>query len=166
MKLKITNILEQHLKDAHKIYNYYIENSYANFEDKKITFKEFYKNYKNIILKKLPYLVALDNEIVVGIAYLTKFREKSGYRYTFENTIYIHTNYINKGIGNKLLNKLIISSKKNKNIKKIVAVISSINSKGSIKIHKKNGFKNIGTLKKIGFKKNKWIDSILMQKNI
>ena len=73
---------------------------------------------------------------------------------------------IKKGIGNKLLSKLIVSSKKNKNIKNIVAVIGSIDSKGSLKIHQKNGFKKIGTLKKIGFKNNKWIDSILMQKNI
>jgi len=166
MKLKITNILEQHLTEAHKIYNYYIENSYANFEDRKISFKIFYKNYKKITLNKLPYLVALDNRNVVGIAYINKFRDKSGYRFTFENTVYIHKDYIKKGIGNKLLSKLIVSSKKNKNIKNIVAVIGSIDSKGSLKIHQKNGFKKIGTLKKIGFKNNKWIDSILMQKNI
>ena len=166
MKLKITNILEQHLKEAHKIYNYYIENSYANFEDRRIPFKEFYKNYKNITLNELPYLVALDNKKVVGIAYLNRFREKSGYRFTFENTVYIHKNYIKNGIGNKLLSKLIISSKNNKNIKKIVAVIGSIDSEGSLKIHQKNGFEKIGTLKKIGFKNKKWIDSILMQRNI
>ena len=166
MKLKITNILDKHLIEAHKIYNYYIENSYANFEDRKIPFRVFYKNYKEITLNKLPYLVALYNDHVVGIAYINKFRDKSGYRFTFENTVYIHNNYIKQGIGNKLLNKLIVNSKKNKNIKNIVAVIGSVDCKGSLKIHQKNGFKKIGTLKKIGFKKNKWIDSILMQKKI
>tara|TARA_B100001175_G_scaffold158117_1_gene133923 strand:- start:253 stop:753 length:501 start_codon:yes stop_codon:yes gene_type:complete len=166
MKLRIEAISENQLRDAHRIYNYYITNSYSNFEEKKISFKEFYKNYKNIIKKKLPYLVALYDEKVVGIAYLNKFREKSGYRFAFENTIYIHKDHINRGIGSKLLKKLINVSKKNKNIKLIIAVIGSIDSKGSIKIHQNIGFKKIGILKKVGFKKNKWIDSIFLQKNI
>ena len=59
MELTIEKISEKHLKDAHKIYNYYIVNSYANFEEKKLTFNQFHNNYKNIIKNKLPYLVAL-----------------------------------------------------------------------------------------------------------
>ena len=107
----------------------------------------------------------IDKELV-GIAYLNKFRDKSGYRFAFENTIYVHNNYLKKGIGSRLLKKLITLSKKNKEIKKIVAVIGCIDSVGSIKVHKKLGFKNCGKLKKIGFKKGKWIDSIIMQKDL
>ena len=166
MKLRIEKISEKDLKSAHKIYNYYITNSYSNFEEKKLSFKDFYKNYKNINDKKLPFLVALYGEKVVGIAYLNQFREKSGYRFTVENTIYIHNNYVNKGIGSKLLKALINLSKKNKNIKLIIAVIGSIDSQSSIKIHQKLGFKKVGKIKKVGFKKNKWIDSIFLQKNV
>ena len=133
---------------------------------KKTTFKEFNKNHKNIIENKYPYLVALYGEKVVGIAYLNKFREKSGYRFASENTIYIHKDHVNEGVGYKILKELINSSKKNMNIKSIVAVISSIDSKGSLKIHKKLGFKKVGVLKKIGYKNKKWIDSIFLQKNV
>tara|TARA_X000000368_G_scaffold377624_1_gene331424 strand:+ start:42 stop:542 length:501 start_codon:yes stop_codon:yes gene_type:complete len=166
MKIRIRNISENNLKPALKIYNYYIINSYSNFEEKKQTFNVFYKNYKNIINNKLPYLVALEEEKVVGIAYLNKFREKSGYRFAFENTIYVHNEHTNQGIGSKLLKELIYISKKNKKIKLLIAVIGSINSKSSIKIHQKLGFKKTGILKKIGFKNNKWIDAILLQKNL
>jgi len=166
MKLIIEQISEKYLTAAHKIYNYYITNSYANFEEKKPPFKDFCKNYKSIVHKKLPYLIALYNEKVVGIAYLNKFRDKSGYRFAFESTIYIDHKYIKLGIGSKLLAELLNVSKNNKNIKIIVAVISSIDSKGSLKIHQKLGFKKSGILKKIGFKNKKWIDSILLQKNI
>ena len=134
MKLIIKKISKEHLREAHEIYNYYIINSYSNFEEKKISFKIFYKNYKNIRNYNLPYLVALEREKVIGIAYLNKFREKSGYKFVFENTIYIHNEYTKRGIGSKLLNKLIIVSKENKNIKKIVAVIAGIGSKGSLKM--------------------------------
>ena len=166
MKLTIEKISEKHLRDALKIYNYYIVNSYANFEEKKLTFNQFHNNYKNIIKNKLPYLVALSEKKVVGLAYLTRFREKSGYRFAFENTIYVHDQFTKQGIGFKLLNELLNISKNYKNIKLIVAVIGSIDSKGSLKLHEKLGFKKKGVLKKIGFKKNKWIDSIFLQKNV
>ena len=166
MKLTIEKISEKYLKNAHQIYNYYIVNSYSNFEEKKLTFDQFHKIYKNIIKNKLPYLVALSEKKVVGLAYLNKFREKSGYRFAFENTIYVHDKHTRQGIGYKLLKELLYVSKKNKNIKFIIAVIGSIDSKGSLKLHEKLGFKKTGVLKKIGFKNNKRIDSILLQKNL
>ena len=166
MKLTIEKISERHLRDAHKIYNYYIINSYSNFEEKKLTFNQFHENYKNIIKKKLPYLIALCEKKVVGLAYLNRFREKSGYRFAFENTIYIHDKHTRQGIGYKLLKELLYVSKNNKNIKLIIAVIGSIDNKGSLKLHEKLGFKKTGVLKKIGYKNNKWIDSIFLQKNL
>ena len=166
MKLTIEKISEKHLRDALKIYNYYIVNSYSNFEEKKLTFNQFHSNYKNIAKNKLPYLIALSEKKVVGLAYLNRFREKSGYRFAFENTIYVHNKYIRKGIGYKLLKKLLYVSKNKKNIKLIVAVIGSIDSKGSLKLHEKLGFKKAGIIKKVGFKNNKWIDSIFLQKNL
>ena len=166
MELTIKKISKQHLKDAHKIYNYYIVNSYYNFEEKKLTFNQFYMNYKNIIKNKLPYLVALSKNKVVGLAYLNRFREKSGYRFAFENTIYVHEKHTSQGIGYKLLKELLNISKNHKNIKSIVAVIGSIDSKASLKLHEKLGFNKSGVLKKIGFKNNKWIDSIFLQKNL
>ena len=166
MRLLITPLLKKNLKDALKIYNYYIDNSFSNFEEKKVSLSDFTKNYRNIKKNKLPYLAAMIGKNLVGIAYLNKFRDKSGYKFAFENTIYVHDNYLKQGIGFKLLKQLIISSKKNKDIKKIVAVIGSIDSIGSIKVHKKLGFKNCGKLKKIGFKKNRWIDCIIMQKDL
>ena len=166
MKLRIETITEKNLKAAHKIYNYYIINSYSNFEEKKLTYCDFYENYKKIINNRFPYLVALYEEKVVGLAYLNKFREKSGYRFAFENTIYVHDKHTRQGIGYKLLKELLYASKNNKNIKLIIAVIGSIDSKGSLKLHEKLGFKKTGDLKKIGFKNNKWIDSIFLQKNL
>ena len=166
MELKIKKISEKYLKEAHKIYNYYVVNSYSNFEETRISIQDFHKKYLNIINNKLPYLVALYEKKVVGIAYLSKFREKSGYRFSFENTIYIHKNYTKQGIGSKLLQELLNISKKNKKIKIIIAVIGSIDSKGSLKIHQKLGFKKTGVLKKIGFKNKKWIDSYFLQRNL
>ena len=73
MKIKITGILEKHLQEAHKLYNYYIVNSYANFEETEIKFSDFHINYKNIINDKLPYLVALEIKVVTGLLLKTLF---------------------------------------------------------------------------------------------
>ena len=166
MNLTMISLLDKHIKEAHKIYNYYIENSYSNFEEKKISLKDFTLSFKKISQKKLPYLAAISDSKIVGIAYLNKFREKSGYRFTHEHSIYVHPNYLNNGYGSIILNELIIQCKKNKNIKNLIAVIGSSDNDASIKIHKKYGFKLIGTIIKAGYKKNKWIDSVYMQKRL
>ena len=103
---------------------------------------------------------------MIGIAFVNKFREKSGYRFTYEHSIYVNPKFINNGYGSTILRELIRSCRKNKKIKNLVAVIGGSDNTASIKIHQKNGFKYIGTLKKAGYKKNKWIDSVYMQKRL
>ena len=154
------------INEALRIYNYFIINSFSNFEEKTMTPYSFKKLYKKVRLNKLPFIIARDKNEVIGLAFVNKFREKSGYRYTYEHSIYVDPKYINKGYGSKILKKLIIMCKKNKNIKNLIAVIGSSDNISSIRVHKNNGFKLIGILKKVGFKKNQWIDSVYMQKKL
>ena len=160
------NIDTKKIKDALKIYNYYITNSFSNFEEKRLTLKSFKFLIQRIKRRKLPFIVAIDNQIVVGLAFVNKFREKSGYRFSYEHSIYVNPDYINNGYGNKILKELVKICRKNTKIKNLIAVIGGKNNFASIKIHKNNGFQYIGTIKKAGFKKNKWIDSIYMQKRL
>ena len=147
-----------------EIYNFHINYGFANFEENPISYNNFFDLCQNIINANLPFLVCNFDKELVGFAYLNNFRNKSGYKYSFENSIYVHNSYIGKGIGSKLLEELIKISSKNSKIKNIIAVIGGKNPESSIQIHKKNGFMIIGTLKKIGFKKKEWLDAIYMQK--
>jgi len=149
-----------------EIYNYFIANSFSNFEEKILTFDNFMNLYKKIKFNKLPFILAKKNKKIIGIAFVNQFRGKSGYRFSYEHSIYVNHEYSNLGYGSLILKELIILCKKNKNIKNLIAVIGGSDNIPSIKIHRKNGFKFIGTLKKVGFKKNKWIDSVYMQKKI
>ena len=158
------HLSKQHLNSALNIYNYYISNSFSNFEDKRLSRQAFNKLYQNIKKNKLPFIIAIKNNIILGLAYVNKFREKSGYRYTYEHSIYINPEFVKQKYGSRLLKELVKQCKKNKKIKNLIAVIGGSDNIGSIKIHKKNGFNYIGTLKKVGFKKDKWIDSVYMQK--
>ena len=166
MKILKKNITENDLKNGLQIYNYFIINSFSNFEERELTFKKFKSLYKKIKFNKLPFILAKKNKDIIGIAFVNKFREKSGYRFTFEHSIYVNNEYSNLGYGTLILKELVKLCKKNKNIKNLIAVIGGSDNNASIQIHKKNGFKLIGTLKKIGFKKDKWIDSVYMQRKI
>ncbi len=166
MKFLSKNISEKDLKIGLEIYNYFISNSYANFEEKELTYKRFISLYKKTKSKKLPFILAKKNKNIIGMAFVSNFREKSGYRFTYEHSIYISHEFSNLGYGTIILKELIALCKKNKNIKNLIAVIGGSDNIASIQIHKKNGFIPIGTLKKIGFKKNKWVDSVYMHKKI
>ena len=166
MKVKTNYFTENEISKALNIYNYFIENSYSNFEEKKLSKSTFNSLLKKIKKNKLPFILAIVDNEVIGLAFVNKFREKSGYRFSYEHSIYVESNFINKGYGNKILKELIKICKKIGKIKNLIAVIGGADNFASIKIHKKNGFHYIGTIKKAGFKKNKWVDSIYMQKRL
>ena len=166
MKVKKNNFTENEISKALKIYNYFIENSFSNFEEKKLSKSTFNLLLKKIKKNKLPFILAIKDGEVIGLAFVNKFREKSGYRFSYEHSIYIDPALINHGYGNKVLKELLKICKKTAKIKNLIAVIGGKNNFASIKIHKKNGFHYIGTIKKAGFKKNKWVDSVYMQKKL
>ncbi len=166
MKIKKNNFKENEISKALNIYNYFIENSFSNFEEKNLSKSSFNLLLKKIKKNKLPFILAMEDNKVIGLAFVNKFREKSGYRFSYEHSIYIDPNFINNGYGNKMLKELVKICKKITKIRNLIAVIGGKNNFASIKIHKKNGFHYVGTIKKAGFKKNKWVDSIYMQKRL
>ena len=147
--IKIEKAIKEDILQILDIYNYYINFGLANFEEEEMSYDEFFELYSSIIKLDLPFLVAKKDNEIIGFVYLNKFRAKSGYKHTFENSIYIDNKYQGMGIGNDLLRELLEASKKNPNIKNIIAVIGSFDSESSIRIHKKNGFQTIGILKKV-----------------
>tara|TARA_B100001057_G_C22495325_1_gene811842 strand:+ start:25 stop:525 length:501 start_codon:yes stop_codon:yes gene_type:complete len=166
MKIKTRNFTKKETAKALTIYNYFIENSFSNFEEKLLSKSTFNKLLTKVKKNKLPFILAILNKDVIGLAFVNKFREKSGYRFSYEHSIYVDPNFINNGYGNKILKELIKICRKVEKIKNLIAVIGGKNNTASIEIHKKNGFNYIGTIKKAGFKKNKWVDSIYMQKRL
>ncbi len=166
MKFKTKDFTKTEISKSLDIYNFFIENSFSNFEEKKLSKSKFNLLLKNNIKNKLPFILAIEDSEVIGLAFVNKFREKSGYRFSYEHSIYVDPNFINNGYGNKILKELVKICKKITKIKNLIAVIGGKNNYASIKIHKNNGFQYIGTIKKAGFKKNKWVDSIYMQKRL
>ncbi len=124
-----------------------LENQLQWFEDKKS--------------KKFPIIVADLDENAIGFGTYGTFREKIGYQFTVEHSVYVAPEFIGKGIGKQLLLALIVLAK-DEGYHTMIGGIDAAN-KGSIAFHKKFGFVENGVIKEVGFKFGKWLDLQFMQ---
>lgn len=108
-----------------------------------------------------PVLVAEMDDMVAGFAYLSLYRPKTGYRFTREDTIYLDEVYRGLGIGNALLGALLERAAA-LDLRCIVAVITKDNT-ASVALHRRYGFEDAGTVRQVGYKFGRWLDSVTMQ---
>ncbi len=112
--------------------------------------------------KGFPILVAKINTEIVGFGYYSEFRFREAYKFTVEHSVYAKKNYLGKGIGHLLLSELIELAKK-QNLHTMIGVIDSENE-SSIAFHEKFGFEKAGFIKESGYKFDRWLHSVFMQK--
>jgi phosphinothricin acetyltransferase len=153
-------------KEISEIYNYYVINSVVTFDIEKTTEKTWLEKLEYLNGLGLPFIVAQSaSGNILGFAYVAPWRAKAAYKRTVEDTIYLRPAAIGKRLGTKLLAELIVLSKA-AGVREIVAVISDKGADPSIALHEAFGFKRQGHLAKVGFKFNRWLGTILLQKSL
>ena len=148
---EILAIINDAILNSTALYDYHprsLEQQLAIFNDKRA--------------KDFPIIVAEMNNEVVGFGYYSEFRFREAYKFTVEHSVYANKNVIGKGIGKLLLTELIERAKK-QNLHTMIGVIDSENT-NSIDFHKKFGFEEVGFLKETGFKFDRWLHSVFVQK--
>lgn len=118
-----------------------------------------------ILRRGLPWIVAEAQGVVVGYAYAGPFRAREAYRFTVEDSIYVRPEVFNKGIGRLLLETL-IEHCRNAGYKQMLALIGDSTNIGSIRVHERCGFQHAGTLKDVGLKFDRFLDVVLMQREL
>lgn len=118
--------------------------------------------FDNKLQKGFPILVAMLNEQVVGFGYYSEFRFREAYKFTVEHSVYAYKKAIGIGVGKALLNELIKIAKQ-QGLHTMIGVIDSENT-NSIAFHKKFGFEEVGFIKESGYKFNRWLHSVIVQK--
>jgi len=157
---------ESDMAQISEIYNYYVVNSVVTFDIEKTRKDYWVEKLQYLQGLELPFIVAESSSgNILGFAYVAPWRQKAAYRRTVEDTIYLRPAAIGKRLGTKLLTELIDLSKK-AGVKEIVAVISDKGADTSIALHESFGFKTQGHLGKVGFKFNRWLGTVLMQKSL
>jgi phosphinothricin acetyltransferase len=145
------------------IYAHYVLHGLASFELDPPDTAEMARRHENVTVLGLPYLVAELAGRVAGYAYATPYRARPAYRFTVEDSIYVHHDCAGQGVGGALLASLIQACTA-AGCRQMVAVIGDSENWPSIKLHEKFGFARVGLLPAVGWKFNRWVDSVLMQR--
>jgi L-amino acid N-acyltransferase YncA len=145
------------------IYRHHVLYGIASFEDIPPDEDEVASRRRDILALKLPYLVAEQSGQVVGYCYASRYRVRSAYRFTLEDSIYVDAAEVGRGIGRALLATLIERCCE-LGYRQMVAVIGGSDQWPSIRLHEALGFRRAGLLSAVGFKFGGWIDCVLMQR--
>jgi L-amino acid N-acyltransferase YncA len=145
------------------IYGPNVRDGIASFEYEVPDDAEMAKRRAAILAGGYPYLVAEIDGTVVGYAYASAYRTRPGYRFACENSVYVAPEAQGKGVGHALLDRLIEDCTA-KGYRQMIAVIGNLGNHGSIALHRACGFTVVGVLPSIGWKLNRWVDCVLMQR--
>lgn len=144
------------------IYAHWVRYGLASFELEPPEADEVARRHAGLIGARYPYLVAEDDHNkVIGYAYAGPYRSRPAYRFTCEDSVYISPDACGKGVGKELLRALIPRCEEI-GLRAMVAVIGDSANAASIGLHKTLGFSHVGTLPAIGWKHERWVDSVLM----
>ena len=124
---------------------------------------EMSRRRDDVLGKGLPWLVAERDGVVLGYAYANHFRPRRAYRFCLEDSIYLADAARGQGVGTLLLAGL-VSRCEAAGARQMLAVIGDSANAGSIGVHRALGFEHTGILRSAGWKFDRWLDVVLMQK--
>lgn len=135
----------------------------ASFEIEPPDEAEMLRRQSTLLTNGYPYFAAEIEGLVAGYAYAGPYRARPAYKWSVEDSIYVAPDMHRKGIGGLLLDKVIAESER-RGFRQMIAVIGDSAQAASIAVHERAGFRHIGTLRSVGFKQGKWLDTVLMQR--
>jgi phosphinothricin acetyltransferase len=144
------------------IYGQAVREGTAPFELDAPDLTEMTRRFRALTDGGFPYFVALLDGEVVGYAYAGPYRPRPAYRFTVENSIYLAPASQRRGIGRRLMQRLITACEE-RGFRQMIAVIGDSANAGSVGLHRACGFQMIGTHPSVGLKFGRWLDTVMMQ---
>ncbi|MES2183508.1 MAG: N-acetyltransferase family protein [Pseudomonadota bacterium] len=146
------------------IYSHYVLGSTCTFETVPPTPQDMAARRAEVLSRGLPWLVAQDPDgSLLGYAYCNWFKPRPAYRHSAENSIYLSHTAVGRGVGRRLLDALCEAALA-AGVRQVIAVIGGADNVASIGLHRKAGFGDAGVLQSAGWKFDRWLDVVLMQK--
>lgn len=163
---KITSPQIGDLSQIQAIYAHAVLHGTASFELTPPDIDEMTARFSALVDNGFPYFVARTPEgRLLGYAYAGAYRPRPAYRFTLEDSVYIAPDAQGLGLGRALLESLIEDATA-KNFRQMIAVIGDSKHVASIRLHERSGFELTGTFKNVGWKQERWLDSVLMQRSL
>lgn len=151
------------LDDMTAIYAHHVLHGTGSFEEVPPTVSIMRERWQARELDGYPTLVAELRGALCGFAYAGNYKPRSAYRFTVEDSIYIAPEAVGRGVGSALLNELVELCKA-AGYRQMIAVIGDSANTASIGLHERCGFHLIGTAKHLGYKHERWLDIVYMQR--
>lgn len=145
------------------IYAHAVRHGTGTFEVEAPPEEEIARRRDEVLARGWPWLVAEACGEVVGYAYAMPFRPRPAYRYCVEDSIYLRPDASGRGIGRILLAELLARCA-GAGARQALAVIGDSANAASIALHRALGFEPCGTLAAVGWKFDRWLDVVLMQR--
>lgn len=161
--LIVQDAQEAHLPAIQAIYAHYVLNDLCSFEEVPPTVAQLRARHEEVLRAGGVYLVALRHGVVQGYAYAGAYRGRSAYRRTVENSVYVAPWCRGQGAGRALMAQLVARCTQ-AGFAQMVAVVGHSGNEGSLRLHRSAGFETVGTLRNVGFKFGRWVDTVLMQR--
>jgi phosphinothricin acetyltransferase len=137
------------------LYNYYILNTAVTFEEEAVSPGEMEERIRTVS-SRYPWLVWEEDGELTGYAYAREYHERSAYRFTAEDSIYIKSGFEGRGIGKALLAAL-LEKLRTMDLHALMGIITIPNER-SVALHEKFGFKKMGLFSEVGNKFGQWRD--------
>jgi L-amino acid N-acyltransferase YncA len=147
------------------IYDDAVRHGTASFELDPPDQAEMARRYESLRAGGYPYLVAELEGDIVGYAYAGPYRARPAYRWSVEDSIYVARQAQRRGIGRALLARLVAEAEAG-GFRQMLAVIGDSANTGSVELHRAAGFRLVGTFENVGFKFGRWLDTVLMQREL
>jgi L-amino acid N-acyltransferase YncA len=163
--LEIRPALEADLPSITEIYAHEVREGTATFELVPPDLAEMTRRFKALMDGGFPYLVAELDGSIAGYAYVSSYRPRPAYRFTVENSVYLRPAIHRRGIGRQLLERLIAECER-RGFRQMIAVIGDSANVASIGAHARCGFQMIGTHPSVGLKFGRWLDTVMMQREL
>jgi L-amino acid N-acyltransferase YncA len=147
------------------IYAHHVSHGTGTFETEPPDEEEMIRRWSEVTTRGLPWLVAEDLGEVVGYAYAGPYRSRPAYRHTVEDSVYVRVDRVGKGVGTLLMKELIAATQAC-GMRQMIAVIGDSGNHASLRLHQQFGFSDSGLLKDVGFKFDRWLDTVFMQRSL
>lgn len=145
------------------IYRHHVLTGTGTFEIEPPSPADMANRRADVLSKGLPYLVVEEAGQILGFAYCNWFRPRAAFRFSAEDSIYMLQGTHRQGLGRSLLAEL-CSQAERAGVRKMIAVIGDSANAGSIGVHRNLGFTDAGTVKACGWKFDRWLDIVFMEK--
>ena len=148
------------------IYRHHVLHGTGTFEIDPPSEQDMIARRADVLSRGLPYLVAeRDDGQIQGFSYANWFKPRPAYRFSAEDSIYVADSARGQGVGRLLLQALCAQAQA-AGVRKLLAVIGDSGNAGSIGVHRAAGFSEIGIMRSMGWKFDRWLDIVLMEKTL